>query len=98
MAPQASKKCGLLLPDHQQIGCSESNSLYSEQIPAHASVIVLLRTIPGLEKELAHVVNAFDPWARDRGTYYTLQWKARKGATSDPSFKETQMPLSANNS
>ena len=25
MAPQASKKCGLLPPDHQQIGCCASN-------------------------------------------------------------------------
>ena len=47
---------------------------------------VLLRNIPGLEKELAGVRNAFDPWARDRGQYYTLEWKPRPGAESDPSF------------
>jgi len=34
---------------------------------------VLQRTIPELETELAHVVNVFDPWTRDRGEYYTLQ-------------------------
>ena len=28
---------------------------------------ILLRTIPALAPELAHVVNVFDPWARDRG-------------------------------
>jgi hypothetical protein len=48
---------------------------------------VLLRTIPELAPELAHVVNAFDPWARDRGEYYSLQWKARKGAESDEAFQ-----------
>jgi hypothetical protein len=48
---------------------------------------VLLRTIPELAPELAHVVNAFDPWARDRGEYYSLEWKARPGAESDEAFK-----------
>ncbi len=48
---------------------------------------VLLRTIPELAPELAHVVNAFDPWARDRGEYYTLQWKPRSGAESDAAFR-----------
>jgi Animal haem peroxidase len=47
---------------------------------------VLLRTMPELESELAHVVNAFDPWGRDRGAFYTLQWKPRPGAEADPSF------------
>jgi hypothetical protein len=47
---------------------------------------VLRRTIPELEPELAHVVNAFDPWARDRGDYYDLGWKARKDAINDPAF------------
>lgn len=49
---------------------------------------VLLRTMPELKDELAPVVNAFDPWARDRGSYYTLQWAPRKGAESDPAFKK----------
>jgi hypothetical protein len=31
MAPQASKKCGLLPPDHQQIGSWSSNGIDSEQ-------------------------------------------------------------------
>jgi hypothetical protein len=47
---------------------------------------VLLRNIPELSEELSHVVNAFDPWARDRGEYYSLQWKPRPGAESDPAF------------
>jgi hypothetical protein len=47
---------------------------------------VLLRAMPELAAELKDVINAFDPWARDRGEYYSLEWKARPNATSDPSF------------
>lgn len=47
---------------------------------------VLLRTMPELEPELRHVVNAFDPWARDRGDYYSLQWKPRPDAVGDEAF------------
>ncbi len=50
---------------------------------------VLLRAIPELRDELSTVVNAFDPWARDRGEYYTLAWKPRRGAESDPAFRTT---------
>jgi Animal haem peroxidase len=49
---------------------------------------VLLRTVPELAPELADVVNAFDPWARDRGEYYSLDWTPRKGAENDPAFRE----------
>ena len=47
---------------------------------------VLLRTMPELKPELDHVINAFDPWARDRGAYYSLEWKPRKGAEHDEAF------------
>ena len=47
---------------------------------------VLLRTTPELEDELEHVINVFDPWARDRGEYYSLAWKPRAGAESDEAF------------
>jgi hypothetical protein len=47
---------------------------------------ILLRTIPELADELAPVANAFDPWARDRGRYYSLDWRPRRGAESDPAF------------
>ena len=50
---------------------------------------VLLRNMPELAPELQHVVNAFDPWARDRGEYYSLDWKPRKGAESDEAFKDS---------
>ena len=47
---------------------------------------ILLRNIPELASELEPVINAFDPWARDRGQYYSLAWKPRPGAESDDSF------------
>jgi hypothetical protein len=53
---------------------------------------VLLRTMPELAEELQGVVNAFDPWARDRGEYYSLQWKARPGAEEDKAFGSGQVP------
>ena len=49
---------------------------------------VLQRTIPELRPELETVVNVFDPWARDRGSYYSLQWRPRPGAESDEAFKD----------
>jgi hypothetical protein len=48
---------------------------------------VLQRTVPELREELEEVVNVFDPWARDRGEYYSLAWKPRRGAEVDVSFK-----------
>jgi heme peroxidase len=47
---------------------------------------VLLRAMPELAGELAHVVNAFDPWARDRGEYYSLDWTPRADAKVDRAF------------
>jgi hypothetical protein len=49
---------------------------------------VLMRNIPDLTPELQHVTNAFDPWARDRGQYYSLEWKPRPDAASDPAFRQ----------
>jgi hypothetical protein len=48
---------------------------------------VLQRTVPELRVELEQVVNVFDPGARDRGEYYSLAWKPRRGAEADLSFK-----------
>lgn len=48
---------------------------------------VLLRTIPELKAELTPVLNVFDPWGRERGEYYSLQWKPRRGAEKDPAFQ-----------
>jgi len=47
---------------------------------------VLMRTMPELEGELKSVINAFDPWARDRGEYYSIDWKPRRDAKNDPAF------------
>jgi hypothetical protein len=49
---------------------------------------VLLRAMPELAPELDGVVNVFDPWGRDRGAYYSLQWKPRPRAAADASFKQ----------
>jgi len=49
---------------------------------------ILIRNIPELKPELDPVINAFDPWARDRGQYYSLAWKPRTGAETDPAFKQ----------
>jgi hypothetical protein len=48
---------------------------------------VLLRAMPELAGELKPVVNAFDPWARDRGEYYALDWKPRPDAVTDKAFQ-----------
>jgi hypothetical protein len=49
---------------------------------------VLLRNIPELTGELENVVNVFDPWARDRGQYYSLGWTPQPRAATDPAFKQ----------
>jgi hypothetical protein len=51
---------------------------------------VLLRTVPELKPELDQVVDAFDPWARDRGEYYSLEWAPRKGAEADEAFSSAK--------
>jgi hypothetical protein len=48
---------------------------------------VLLRTMPELRGELDPVVNVFDPWARERGEYYSLAWEPRPGAEDDEAFR-----------
>ena len=58
---------------------------------------VLMRTMPELREELEPVVNTFDPWARDRGEYYSLAWKPRPGAESDEAFQRPQQTSLKNN-
>lgn len=65
----------------------EEGALNGHQQPDSPMKRVLLRTMPELERELQGVVNVFDPWARDRGKYYSLQWKPRVGAERDEAFK-----------
>jgi len=71
-------------PDGTVMEEGEPNGHKQEVLPMKR---VLLRVMPELKDELKTVVNAFDPWARDRGRYYTLDWKPRPGAESDPAFK-----------
>jgi hypothetical protein len=63
----------------------ESNGKRREVMPMKR--VLMMRTIPELRPELEHVVNAFDPWARDRGEYYSLAWKPRPDAVTDTSFQ-----------
>jgi hypothetical protein len=70
-------------PD-EQFEDGKSNGHRQEVLPLKR---ILQRAIPELALELQHVVNAFDPWARDRGDYYSLDWKARKDAANDPAFR-----------
>jgi hypothetical protein len=71
-------------PEGRVMESGRPNGHEEEMLPMKR---VLLRTVPQLADELAGVVNAFDPWARDRGEYYSLQWKPRPGAESDPAFR-----------
>jgi len=64
----------------------EQGTPNGHQQPVSPLKRVLLRTMPELAGELQTVVNVFDPWARDRGEYYSLQWKARAGAEGDEAF------------
>ncbi|HKR80799.1 MAG TPA: peroxidase family protein, partial [Nitrospira sp.] len=66
--------------------CMQRSWLMFQKVDPSPLKCVLRRTIPELQPELAHVVNAFDPWARDRGEYYDLGWNARKDAINDPAF------------
>ena len=72
-------------PTGKQMEKGKPNGHEQEVLPFKR---VLLRAMPELEPELAHVVNAFDPWARDRGEYYSVDWRPRPDAQTDPSFKE----------
>jgi hypothetical protein len=71
-------------PGPEQIEPAGSNG---HKQPVSPLKRVLLRNVPDLAAELKSVVNAFDPWARDRGEYYSLEWKPRKGAESDEAFR-----------
>lgn len=71
---------------HGQVGePRDVNGLRQEVSPLKR---VLLRNIRYLKEELAPVINTFDPWARERGAYYSLAWKPRPGAEEDPAFAE----------
>jgi len=66
--------------------CNEPNKSNGHTVMVSPMKRILMRTIPELDSELRQVVNVFDPWARDRGKYYSLDWKPRADAVSDPAF------------
>ena len=66
--------------------CNEPELSNGHKVAVSPMKRLLMRNVPELRDELIHVVNVFDPWARDRGEYYSLEWKPRKGAESDPAF------------
>jgi hypothetical protein len=70
-------------PDGKVWEKGEPNGHRQEVLPMKR---VLQRTIPELRAELEPVINVFDPWARDRGEYYSLEWTPRPGAESDEAF------------
>jgi hypothetical protein len=72
-------------PGPQMMEKGEPNG---HQQPVSPLKRVLLRNIPELSSELQNVINAFDPWARDRGQYYSLEWTPQPRAASDPAFKQ----------
>jgi Animal haem peroxidase len=72
-------------PTGVQLEAGEPNG---HQQPVSPLKRVLLRTMPELAPELQTVINAFDPWARDHGEYYSLEWRPRRGAETDPAFRQ----------
>lgn len=70
-------------PDGKKMEAGRPNGFEQQISPLKR---VLLRTMPELAEELAPVVNAFDPWARDRGEYFSLAWTPRRGAEADEAF------------
>lgn len=71
-------------PDGKVMERGEPNGHVQEVSPMKR---VLLRTMPELRHELDPVINVFDPWARERGEYYSLAWKPRPGAEDDEAFE-----------
>jgi hypothetical protein len=68
--------------------CYEPEESNGHRVQVSPLKRLMMRNIPELREELMPVVNVFDPWARDRGEYYSLDWKPREDAASDPAFME----------
>ncbi|HXJ38082.1 MAG TPA: peroxidase family protein, partial [Bryobacteraceae bacterium] len=87
--PEFYTKMGVDWVDHNGPGAPqlEEGMPNGHKEPVLPLKRVLMRNIPELQAELKHVVNAFDPWARDRGQYYSLEWAPRAEAKSDPAFE-----------
>ncbi|MCC2615275.1 hypothetical protein LJ739_03355 [Aestuariibacter halophilus] len=70
--------------------CNEPELSNGHKIQVSPMKRVLLRNLPHLKDEIMPIVNAFDPWARERGEYYSLSWTPRPGAEQDPAFQGQQ--------
>ncbi len=68
--------------------CNEPVESNGHSVAVSPMKRLMMRNVPELRDELMHVVNVFDPWARDRGEYYSIEWIARPDAASDPAFGE----------
>jgi hypothetical protein len=66
--------------------CNEPEKSNGHTVMVSPMKRLMMRNIPELRDELTHVVNVFDPWARDRGKYYSLDWQPRPDAAADPAF------------
>lgn len=84
--PLAECPYALTGQDDGSDACLEPEEVNGHIVEVSPMKRVLLRTLPELKQELLHVKNVFDPWARDRGEYYSLDWKPRSDAASDPAF------------
>lgn len=77
-------------PVRQQVdgsqACLEPEPVNGHEVAVSPLKRLLIRNIPGIKDELMQVRNAFDPWARERGSYYNIAWKPRPGAETDPAF------------
>ena len=66
--------------------CNEPEESNGHRVMVSPMKRLMMRNIPELREELMHVVNVFDPWARARGEYYSLDWQPRADATTDSAF------------
>jgi hypothetical protein len=73
--------------DNNEKVCNEPEKSNGHIVQVSPLKRLLMRNIPELKPELTHVVNAFDPWARDRGEFYSLAWEPRSDAKTDEVFK-----------
>jgi len=68
------------------MACNEPAKSNGHKVQVSPLKRVLMRNTPELRDELLLVINAFDPWARDRGQYYSVEWQPRGDAINDPAF------------
>jgi len=74
--------------------CLEPDKVNGHTMDVTPMKRLLIRNMPDLKDELMQVTNVFDPWARERGKYYSLAWEPRPDAQADPAFDQHQLGLS----